>query len=578
MGSYRLLESAIEIKPGPTPITARSPLPSAFSGGKVDSITSKAGELAAYELEPQMITSLFEAEQRSKRQLVNYNEIPKVMVDAVLSIEDRRFFQHGGVNFIRFAEAHGSTSPTDGTSRAARPSPCSFPARFFLTPEKTIKRKLIGDADRMELEQKFSKQQIFEFYANRVDLGQRGSFTISGFAAGVAAYFNKDLKDVTLPEAALLAGIIQAPSYLSPYRHPERALNAAIWCSTAWWKPTPSPESRAEKAKATPLKLAPPNVEASDAPYFVDLVRDTVISKLNEREMNDQAYRIYTTLDPDLQKAAARAVETGMKLVDDQVTKLRTKTHQDRQRTSMKPKYCRGRRRRSRWSRWIRTPGRCWRWWAAEITACSQLNHAVAKRPTGSIFKPFVYAAAMNTALDGTQSGVYARVDGHRRAQHFRLRRSDLRAAQLQRGISRRRDRPLRPGHVAEQRHRKACGRSGLRQGGGPGEGCRHRFRESHSGHGTGRLRRHAAGHGSRLHRLRQWRDAHFADRGELGAQRQWRRRDRISNPRTRQVLDPRVAYVMTNMMEGVMNNGTAIRRSAARLHRSSGRKNWQLA
>src|SRR5207244_12024620 len=96
---------------------------------------------------------------------------------------------------------------------------------FFLTPEKTLKRKLVEMLIAIELEQKFSKQQIFEFYANRVDLGQRGSFTISGLAEAARSYFNKDLKDITLPEAALLAGLIQAPSYLSPYRHPERALD-----------------------------------------------------------------------------------------------------------------------------------------------------------------------------------------------------------------------------------------------------------------------------------------------------------------------------------------------------------------
>src|SRR6202043_368550 len=84
-------------------------------------------------------------------------------------------------------------------------------------------------------------------------------------------------------------------------------------------------QAEAEKAKATALKLAPPNVEASDAPYFVDLVRETLISKMDERQMNDQSYRIYTTLDPDLQKAAAEAVETGIKLVDIKVKKLRTK-------------------------------------------------------------------------------------------------------------------------------------------------------------------------------------------------------------------------------------------------------------
>src|SRR5690242_20869588 len=196
---------------------------------------------------------------------------------------------------------------------------------FFLTPQKTIKRKLTEMLIATELEQKFTKQQIFEFYANWVPLGQRGSFAISGLAEASRAYFNKDLKDITLPEAALLAGIIQGPSYLSPYRHPERATARRNVVLDSMVETRAITKEQAEKAKATPLKLAPPNVEASDAPYFVDLVRDTVTSKVSERELNDQSYRIYTTLDPELQRVAAGAVETGMKLVDDQVTKMRTK-------------------------------------------------------------------------------------------------------------------------------------------------------------------------------------------------------------------------------------------------------------
>src|SRR6201984_1685656 len=174
------------------------------------------------------------------------------------------------------------------------------------------------------MEQKFSKQQIFEFYANRVDLGQRGSFTISGFAEAAKAYFNKDLKDIALPEAALLAGLIQAPSYLSPYRHPERALERRNIVLDAMVETHAISRADADKAKATPLKLAPPNVEASDAPYYVDLLRDTLVNKFNERDLNDQAYRIYTTLDPDLQKAAAQSVEVGLKLVEDQAKEVRT--------------------------------------------------------------------------------------------------------------------------------------------------------------------------------------------------------------------------------------------------------------
>ena len=272
---------------------------------------------------------------------------------------------------------------------------------FFLTPEKTIKRKLTEMLIADELEQKFSKQQIFEFYANWVPLGQRGSFTISGFAEASRTYFNKDLKDITLPEAALLAGIIQGPSYLSPYRHPERALERRNLVLDSMVETHAITREQADKAKATPLKLAPPNVEASDAPYFVDLVRDTVISKLNEREMNEQSYRIYTTLDPDLQQAAAQAVESGIKLVDDQVTKRRTKRIKVGK-GSLKPKLNRGPRRRWRWSPSIPHTGEVLALVGGRNYAFSQLDHAVAKRPTGSIFKPFVYAAAMNTALDGS--------------------------------------------------------------------------------------------------------------------------------------------------------------------------------
>jgi penicillin-binding protein 1B len=400
MGNYRLLESSIEIKPGPDSYHSQESAVIRVRNGKVDSIRSQAGDLAAYELEPQMITSLFDAEQRSKRQLVTYDQIPKLMVDAVLSIEDRRFFQHGGVNFIRLAEATWVDVTHQRHEQGGSTITMQLSRAFFLTPEKTVKRKLSEMMIAMEMEQKFSKQQIFEFYANRVDLGQRGSFTISGFAQASQAYFNKDLKDLTPAEAALIAGIIQAPSYLSPYRHPERALERRNLVLDSMVDTHSLPKAEADKAKATPLKLAPPNVEASDAPYFVDLLRETLISKLDERQMNDQGYRIYTTLDPDLQSAAAAAVQTGMKLVDDQVTKLRTKRTRiakNKYETKVLP----GPQAQVALVAIDPHTGEVLALVGGRNYGMSQLNHAVAKRPTGSIFKPFVYAAAMNTALDG---------------------------------------------------------------------------------------------------------------------------------------------------------------------------------
>jgi penicillin-binding protein 1B len=402
LGTFHLVKSGIDITPGSESYHAPESAHISVQDGQIANINSRGNELAAYELEPQLVTALFDAEQRSKRQLVKYQDIPPVMVKATLAIEDRRFFEHSGVNFFRMAEAAWIDVVRGRHEQGGSTITMQLSRGFFLTPEKTVRRKLTEMLIAEELEQKFSKQQIFEFYANWVDLGQRGSFAISGFAEASRAYFNKDLKDITLPEAALLAGLIQRPSYLSPYRHPERALERRNTVLESMVETHAISREDCDKAKATPLKLAPPNVEASDAPYFVDMVRETLISKFNETELNDSSYRIYTTLDPDLQKAAAQSVELGIKLVDDQVKKMRTKRVKVGK--AFENKVTAGP--QAQVAMVVLDPhtgavlalvgGRDYGW--------SQLNHAVAKRPTGSIFKPFVYAAAINTALDGSST------------------------------------------------------------------------------------------------------------------------------------------------------------------------------
>jgi penicillin-binding protein 1B len=400
LGSYRLFNGGIEVKPGPQSYHSQEAATIHIQDGVVTSISGKTGALEAYELEPQIVTA-FDVEQRAKRQVVKYDQIPKVMVDAVLAIEDRRFFQHSGVNFARMVEAAWIDFWHERHEQGGSTLTMQLSRGFFLTPQKTIRRKLTEMLIAEELEQKFSKQQIFEFYANWVDLGQRGSFTISGFAQASRAYFNKDLKDISLPEAALLAGIIQRPSFLSPYRHPDRALDRRNTVLDSMVDTHAITRAEADKAKATPLRLAPPNVEASDAPYFVDLVRDTLISRFNERELNEQSYRIYTTLEPELQKAAAQAVEMGMKLVDEQVDKRRTKRvkiGKNKYQTTVEP----GPQAQVALVAMDPHTGEVLALVGGRNYGFSQLDHAVSKRPTGSIFKPFVYAAAMNTAVTGT--------------------------------------------------------------------------------------------------------------------------------------------------------------------------------
>ena len=405
LGTYRLLGDGIEVDPGPDSYHAAEGARIHIAEGQVQGILSLGRSpqpLSAYALEPQLVTALADIDQRSKRRLLRYDQIPKVMVDAVVAIEDRRFFQHSGVNFFRLAEA-ALVDVGEGKRQQGGSTLTMQVARgFFLTPEKTVKRKLTEMLIAIILEQRLSKQQIFELYANQMDMGQRGSFTIRGFGEASRSYFNKDIKDVTVPEAALLAGLLQAPSYLSPYRHPDRALERRNLVLDGMLETGAITQEECDRAKATPLKLAPPNVEASDAPYFVDLVHDSLLERFKEQDLSDHAYRIYTTLDPELQSDAAEAVQYGMKIVDEQVNKQRTRRVRVGNRWETKtvagPQ--------AQVAMVVLDPhtGQVLALVGGRNYGTSQLNHAVARRPTGSAFKPFVYAAAINTALDGSQT------------------------------------------------------------------------------------------------------------------------------------------------------------------------------
>lgn len=405
LGTFRQANNAVEIRPGPESFHSTDGAMVRFAEGKISSITavgSNEGQsLDGYELEPHLVTALFEGEQRTKRQLVQFSDIPQVMVNAVLAIEDRRFFQHSGVNFYRLAEAVLIDLKSGAHRQGGSTLTMQISRGFFLTPEKRIKRKAIEILIAIELEQKFTKQQIFEFYANQVYMGQRGSYSVNGFGEAARAYFNKDIKALSLPEAAMLAGIIQSPNIYNPYKRPDKVMERRNTVLESMVETGAITRAQCDEAKATPLKLAPPNVEASDAPYFVDLVKDQLQGKFPEAELNEQGYRIYTTIDPELQHAAAEAVQIGVKIVDEQVTKQRTR----------KKKVGTGKNAKTE-TEIVPGPtpqialvaidphtGDVLALVGGRNYGFSQLNHAVAKRPTGSIFKPFVYATAVNSAL-----------------------------------------------------------------------------------------------------------------------------------------------------------------------------------
>jgi penicillin-binding protein 1B len=527
LGTFHLVSDGIQITPGAESYHSPEAAHIAIQDGQVGKIVSRGNELSAYELEPQLVTALFDSGQRSKRQVVKYSDIPKVMIDAVLAIEDRRFFEHSGVNFIRMFEAGWIDLTRQRHEQGGSTITMQLSRGFFLTPEKTVRRKLTEMLIAEEMEQKFSKQQILEFYANWVNLGQRGSFAISGFGEASQSYFNKDLKDITLPEAALLAGIIQGPSRLSPYRHPERALERRNLVLDSMVETHAITREQAEKAKAAPLKLAPPNVEASDAPYFVDMVRDTLINKFSEHDLNDQSYRIYTTLDPDLQKAAAQSVEMGMKLVDEQVTKMRTKKVKVGKKieTTVAPGP------QAQVAMVVLDPhtGAVLALVGGRDYGFSQLNHALSKRPTGSIFKPFVYEPRnYKEEYHGDVTLRYALA--------MSLNNATVKVAE-EVGYDKVADLAKSAGIVSV----KATPAMALGSYDAPPldmAGAYTSFANS----------------GDRLSPILV-----NSVRNAKG--------DVVANFKTdqRQVLDPRIAYVMTNMMEGVINNGLGY--SAVRLH-----------
>jgi penicillin-binding protein 1B len=393
LGTYSEGAGSITVRPGPQSYHAQDGATIHTSAGVVESITDDHSQpLASYELEPLLITGLSEDSNRTKRRLVTYDEMPQNLVNAVLAIEDRRFFEHNGVNYYRLIEAIFRDVTSGQKQQGGSTLTMQLARGFFLTPEKRIKRKIIEIVITFQLEHRFNKKQIFEMYANQIPMGQRGSFSVDGFGEASQAYFAKDVRQLNLAECAFLAGIIQRPSYFNPYRHPDRTIERRNLVLDSMVETGSITKDQAERAKAEPLHLTAASVDASEAPYFVDLVHEQLLQKLGDRDFNHEGLRIYTSLDPDLQRAAAEAVDVGMKNVDELVDKLHP--HRKPGQTIMYPQV----------ALVALNPhtGQVLALVGGRNYGNSQLNHAVAKRPTGSVFKPFVYAAAYNTAIAGT--------------------------------------------------------------------------------------------------------------------------------------------------------------------------------
>jgi penicillin-binding protein 1B len=389
MGWFALRDNGIEVYPGPDSYFDSEEAKIRFSQNKVAQIISLRDntERTQYSIEPELITNLFD-KNREKRRLLRYEDIPERMVKAVISAEDKRFFSHSGFDPIRIIGAAIVDIKEGRNAQGASTLTMQLARQFFLGQDRTWTRKLSETMITLHLEQKLSKQKIFEFYANQIDLGRRGSFAIRGFGEAAQAYFGKDIRDLSLAESATIAGLIQSPSGRNPVRWPERARQRRNVVLRMMRENGFIDDREYAVAAAEPMVVARAGSESTDAPYFVDLVNALLLDRFAEHDFQTNSYRVYTSLDLQLQREASEAVRLGMKEIDEQIRK-RTKKGQEPKEAqialvAMDPQ-------------------------TGEIKALvggrdygvSQLNRAEAKRQPGSVFKPFVYAAALNSALTG---------------------------------------------------------------------------------------------------------------------------------------------------------------------------------
>lgn len=404
LGQYTMQRNFVDIRPSKLSyFEGSNSLDVQFSAGAIRSIRPLGGgnSMETAEIEPELITNLFDS-AREKRRFVRYDDLPSVLVHAILSAEDKRFFEHGGFDFIRIVgAAWADLRHTSNHFQGASTITMQVARTFFFSNERTFRRKVAEAMVALELEQRYTKQQIFELYANEVYLGNRGSFGIRGFSQAAVAYFGKDLRDLTLPECAYLAGIIRAPNYYSSAdRHPERGTQARDRVLAQMVDNRYVSADDAQEAKKAELNIVHTSVAGSEAPYFVDMVKDHLLDKYSENQLLSENFRVYTTLDPALQRAASAAIEAGMKNVDLLLAKKYAKWRKDQEKKGKNETIPQVQ------AALVALDPR-----TGEIKAViggrdygqSQLNHALAHRQPGSVFKPFVYAAAFDNAVDGAQ-------------------------------------------------------------------------------------------------------------------------------------------------------------------------------
>jgi penicillin-binding protein 1B len=348
---------------------------------RIAEITGDAARLDSYSLEPEVLTTDISMKS-GKRAALSYSDIPPVLAQAILSIEDRRFFEHSGLDLFGIGRALLRNAGDNEIGQGGSTITQQLVKNTYLSPARTFRRKFAEAMIAFTLERRLSKEDIFALYCNEIYLGQRGAVAVRGVGQAARVFFGKELKDLSLSEAATIAGMIQSPNRYAPDRHREAALARRQVVLGAMARDGVITNAQAATASQEPLKIAP-NAEGdgSLAPYFVDHVNRVVEWQLEASGQRDErGLRIYTTIDLDLQQLAEAAVKRQLERLD--------KVYKGRQTpqaalVALDPR-----------------TGCVLAMVGGRSYGDSQLNRATdAERQPGSVFKPFVYAAALESGI-----------------------------------------------------------------------------------------------------------------------------------------------------------------------------------
>ncbi len=407
-GSFTAQENSVEIRPRASVALTHVVHVGFDKKERISELTGDGVTLDSYTLEPEVLTN-DSSMKTGTRAALSYKEIPRTLAQAILSIEDRRFFEHRGVDFFGIGRAILRNIGEDEIGQGGSTITQQLVKNTYLSPEKTFKRKFAEAMLAFTLERRLSKEDIFALYCNEVYLGQRGSIGVRGVEQAAHIYFAKDLKDLSLAESALIAGMIQSPNRYAPDRHTEAATARRNTVIAAMLRDNVITKEQADAATVEQLAVAPLKDEGdATAPYFIDYVNRVVEAKLASNERADErTTRIYTTIDLDLQQLAEAALKRQLERLD--------KAYQNR---DAKPQ-----------AALVALDPR-----TGDVLAMvggrgyeeTQLNRVTdSLRQPGSVFKPFVYAAALESGLspvsmyaDAPQEFVYDRHAKYRPANY----------------------------------------------------------------------------------------------------------------------------------------------------------------